>query len=236
MSARGILIVAFGAQYDRLAAHCMAYSRRFTDLPICVLTNRIDRDKKWVDVSNKHFVHFNMADGENRQIKTTMYEHTPFDKTLYIDSDAIIQKSGIEKWFDKITDNSILLNVYGRWKDDQQAPSLYRRAFLNAKVSYPVNIYYGAMCGFTKSPETRKFFALWNQYWRMNGSGREMPALACAVKNSRISVVETSRTHGLFTWPIRSDAIIQHEYGRHVRTLVGCPEFEAFKPFDKRRV
>jgi hypothetical protein len=230
----GILLVAFGEQYDRFAAHCVKYSRKITDIPICVLTNLLKKSSAWEGVKNIEFKYFPIDRSENREIKTTMINHTPFEKTLYLDCDSIIQNRGIEKIFDLIQPDSVLLNIYGRWA--KSAPSLYRKAFKNANIGLPINIYYGALCGFMKGEKTSGFFSLWNRYWKINGRGREMPSLACAVKNSNISVREISNKDEIFSWFTWRNTIIQHEYGQHLRRLVGCPDFKAYKPFDHRRV
>ena len=230
----GILMLAFGQQYDRFAAHTCAYSRRHTDIPITVISNLKKRDNKWESVPNIDFNYFDLPQEQNRQIKTTLINYTPYEKTLYLDCDAIIQRPGIEKIFDLIIPDRLLLNIYGRWSNPLRAPALYQRAFLRAGISLPINIYYGAIFGFTKTQKIGDFFTLYNKYWQENGSGREMPALACAVYNSRVAVKEINRRSGWFSWPKDGAAIIQHEYGRHVRRLVGCLDFKAYKPFDRR--
>src|SRR6056297_3084961 len=104
MKNNGLLYVVFGEKCDCLASHCIAYSRQYTDLPIQVLTNikKDKRHRKWDDINNIHFTYFDLPDSENRQIKTTSYEYTKFDKTLYLDADSIIQKHGVEKLFKQI--------------------------------------------------------------------------------------------------------------------------------------
>jgi len=232
----GIIYVAFGEQYENLAAHTIAYSRQYTNIPITVIVNNTNRCEKWKTVKHINFIELPWSQELNRQAKTSINIFTPYDKTLYLDCDAVIQKKGVEKVFDYISNNGILLNVYGRWTNDKQLPSLYKRAFKIADISLPINIYYGAICGFCKNENTKAFFQLWNKYWIQNGAGREMPSLACAVKNSKISVVEMGNKEQIFSWVINKNAIIQHEYGSYVRKMVGCPEFKAYKPFDKKPV
>ena len=71
---QGILTVAFGEKYDKLAAATMRYSRRFTQLPICILTNikPEDRNKLWETVDNVKFETFPWSQDHNRSIKTQM--------------------------------------------------------------------------------------------------------------------------------------------------------------------
>lgn len=231
----GILQVAFGENYDKLAAYCVAYSRKFTDIPFCILTNTVDSNRhgKWSEIKNVSFIYIADKRENNRQYKTQMIDYTPFDKTLYLDCDSIIQKSGIESVFDRIIDGQLLLNLYGRWNKDRTIPRLYERVFNTAGVSLPINVYYGALCGFTKNVD-RKFFDGWNRIWKETGKGREMPALASAVRLSDVKVDAMNNNDKVFTWLVRKNFIIQHNYGHDVLKRVGYPNFRHFKPFDRR--
>jgi len=112
----GLLYVAFGSEFDLLASYCVAYSRRFTKLPIQVLTNVApeSRSKKWSEVDDVHFTQINDVTTNNRLYKTSMNEYTIFENTVYLDSDSIIQKPN----FDEVVleffsqDNDLILNHY----------------------------------------------------------------------------------------------------------------------------
>jgi len=52
----GILIVAYGQDYDRCAAGACAYTRLYTDLPIHVITNLRSRCDKWKEVPGVAFM------------------------------------------------------------------------------------------------------------------------------------------------------------------------------------
>jgi len=232
----GILHVAFGENYDKLAAYCVAYSRRYTDLPFAILTNIVDSNRhgKWSEIDNVEFIYINDERENNRNYKTRMIEYTPFDKTLYLDCDSVIQKDGVEKVFDRIKDNSVLLNLYGHWKEGKHIPGLYSKALRLSGLSLPIVVYYGALCGFTKNG-TSEFFNEWHRVWKVTGCGREMPALSCAAKLSGINVDAMSNKDRVFTWPVRSNFFIQHNYGKELLRRVGYPEFKHYKPFDRRK-
>jgi len=233
----GILYVAFGNEYDKMAAHCLAYSRRYTSIPMTVITNlnNDQRHVKWKEVDNIEFKIIPESQDLNRKVKTSLNLYTPYDKTLYLDCDTIIQKKGIEDVFNYINNNSVTLNIYGRWNSEKKICGLYKRALIKNNVSLPINVYYGALTGFGKSDKIDNFFNMWNKCWIDSGSGRDMPALACAVKKSGINVIELSNKNRVFTWIIRPEFTIQHEYGRHLRRLVGCSDFKQYKPFDRIR-
>jgi hypothetical protein len=232
----GLIFIAFGPEYDKMAAHCLSYSRNYTDISITVITNLTEnqRHEKWNSVKNIEFRYIDKSQDSNRKIKTSINVISPYEKTLYLDCDVIIQKEGIEQVFDLINDDSILLNLYGRWDANKKLAGVYRRTFVNNFVSLPANIYYGALVGFSKSNSINTFFETWHKCWVEGGSGRDMPALACAVKKTKIKVNEISNKDKIFSWLIRKDFIIQHEYGTYLRKLVGCADFKQYKPFDKK--
>ena len=231
---KGILNIAFGRAYERLAAHCLAYSRKFTNIPICVLTNIKDRCDKWNEVTNVEFIEFDMPDDLNRDVKTRCIDYTPFEKTLYLDCDTIVQKSGIENVFDMIEPDRLLVCLYGRFCEaGTKYHYHYWTAVQNIPIEFPLDVYFGAFIGFSKNNAVWDFFGLWNKYWKMN-TGREMPSLAIAIRKSNIRVNVVKIQNNIFAWKLNSNAIIQHEQQTYVRNLVGCSDFKAYKPFDKR--
>jgi hypothetical protein len=209
----GLLYVAFGSKFEIMAAKTIAYSQRFTDLPITVLTNIADRCPGWSKTKNINFVYINDSTGRNRNYKTSMINYSPYEKTIYMDVDSVIQKKGIEKAFDLLDGNDIMLNVYGKWVG--RVPlSYYRKVMAKLAVTIPIMIYYGAFVGFTKTEKAKSFFKTWNANWKKSGIKREMPALACTVKKmDGLKLVKTGNKSGVFTWMIRDNFIIQHEYG-----------------------
>lgn len=230
----GLIYIAFGIEYDKMLAHCLFYSRRYTNLPIVVLTNlkEDERHQRWKDVCGIEFKFIDKPQVENRDLKTSINKYSPFDKTLYLDADCVIQNSGIERVFKSINESSIVLNVYGRWNETKHINSLYRNHFNICGCTLPMDIYYGALVGFGKSEKIDTFFSNWNRFWNDTGSGRDMPSLACAAKKSGVNIVELNNNDKFFTWIPRKNYTIQHEYGQYLRQIVGCPDFKVHKPFD----
>ena len=215
----GLLLVAFGDKFDRMAAKAIAYSRGYTDMPVTVLTNTTNKNGIWHHTGDVNFVYINDTDGRNRQYKTTMIDYSPYDRTLYIDADSVVQNKGIERAFEALGNNDVMLNVYGTWAD--RVPlSYYRQVFRALNIKTPVRIYYGAFIGFTKSSGAREFFRRWNANWKKGGIAREMPALASTVKQmgDALKLRETNNTDRIFTWKKQTCFVIQHEYGREFWT------------------
>ena len=88
-----------------------------------------------------------------------MIDYSPYDKTIYMDVDSVIQKNGIESAFDKLNGSDLMLNVYGKW--DKRVPlSYYRVAMHRLSVTIPIVIYYGAFVGFSKTDKAKEFFKM----------------------------------------------------------------------------
>ena len=234
MITKGIITLAFGVSYDEMAARCFRHSRKRTDLPLVVMSNLKKRSDIWDEVSNVTFLDFDVSQEVNREYKTSMYKYSPFDKTLYIDSDAIVQHDGLENYINKIPDTGILVNVEERFSRRDQVYNIYREAYVTAGVDIPLTVYYGGCVGFGKGPGVEKFFSDWNRVWVATGRCREMPCLSCAVKLSNADVIEVEQNK-LFSWKMVPHTIIQHEYYGHVSNIVGYKNFKTHKPFDVGR-
>ena len=183
---QGILYVVFGKEYEQMATTCMKHSRKNTDLPFHVLTNIRNRSIEWNYIKNVTFQVFDMPTSENRHVKTTAIHYTPFDETLMIDADSVIQHEPDFTYLDEMAD--IVLNRLFHWKVGDKIVRLYANCFKQFYVSLPIDIYNGAFIMFKQNMNTVKFFELWHKYWVGFGKGREMPCLASAVQKSGIHV------------------------------------------------
>ncbi len=233
---RGLLYISFGRECDRLAANTITYSRQFTDLPVCVVTNIKHRVDKWKAVSDVTFINVKDSVENNRDYKTRMNEFTPFDETLYLDCDSVIQNFGIEEAFSQLADGDLVLNSLLHWETGQKIIRLYKTAMSNAGTKLPLTVYNGALIGFKKNDRVDKFFTIWNNFWVKNGKGREMPALACAIKSSQAKVNNLKK--GFFSPDYYNHScVVQHNYNK----VEGCKDFfsrfnvplvKLFKNFD----
>lgn len=227
----GLIYVAFGAGCDKLAAHCVSYSIKYTKLPICVLTNipEAERDAKWKEVDNIEFKYFNLPLGDNRQIKTSLPDHTPFDYTVYLDADSIIQKEGFDEQITTSAElgTDLLLNYFCTYPyEDKRFQNIYLRAFKQFGCAGPLEVYNGAFIGFKNNVNAKLFFGQWNKYWREFGAQREMPPLACAI-NSLPLVTVLNLPLGFFCPDHRDDkATVQHNYHEDFYQRIGCPPIE----------
>ena len=208
----GVLFVVFGERFYNLALKTIKYSRKFTDLPFCILTNI--KNNEFENIENTSYLYIDKPDCENRVIKTTMINYSPFDTTIYIDCDAVIQNEGIERVFDMVNAYDLLLAVYGTWKDNRKAMSYYKITMDVLNVVYPLMLFYGAFIVFNKTEKAYEFFREWHENWIRAGVAREMPALACTAKLfPEVKINKMMIKENVFSWKINPHAIVQHEYG-----------------------
>lgn len=216
--ALGLIYIAFGREYIRLAESTIPYTKRFTNLPVTLIVNRPCK------IPSVNVVYVKMRDSQNREIKTQLHKWTPYDRTLYLDVDSVIQRKGIEKVFD--FDSDIVLNKYLRWEKGDKVLNIYDRCMKKFDVKPPITIYNGAFILFKKKPQ---FFDVWHSYWKKFGSGREMPPLACAVKKSGVSYENFKIKIAVDS--LNPDAMIQHDCNNFLKQF-NFPKFTRQTPFD----
>lgn len=222
---RGILTVAFGDEYVKIAKACMEETKKHTDLPVYVLTNR-----------KEPFGDFGLfvpaGDEENRNYKTSMVDYTPFDETLYIDCDSIIQKSDLSPVFDKLEHNDVVLNQYLHWNKGDKILNIYKRAMNTFNVNLPMSVYNGAMIAFKKNSRVHHFFRQWNARWELFGKGREMPPLACTIASMKELKVGTTPRGFFNPETLTDEATIQHHTGQNFLDKFNLPSWKRWTPFD----
>lgn len=230
---RGICVLAFGEEYDRLAAHTVAYSRQFISCPITVLSNLKIRNKKWNEIPGINFIDLDIPTEENRRVKIELYKYTPYDETIYLDVDSIVTKPGIEKMFDGLNNNDIVFQQHTFWKQGKRYYKIYAETMKRFNVSLPLCVALGGFWAFKKTEETETLFKQWLSNWIETGKGRDMPSLACAIKQTGIrhSLVYKA-IEKLFSFGMTSDCVVVHRvYGDDLKTF-GIPKHKQNKPFD----
>ena len=240
MTTRGIVYIAFGTEYDRLAANTIGLSCPFISCPITVLTNLPPkkRSKKWSEMTGINFVYLDILTCKNREVKIQIYKYTPYDETIYLDCDSIVRRSGIEKVFDHLSGKNIVFQHHKLWETvETKYYRLYRDTAKILGVDLPFRVCLGGFWAFRKLPETTEFFEKWRAFWIKMGSGRDMPALAMAIKKTGIDhAVVYKQQENYFSFGIHSDAIVVHRTGKDdLADYFGVPHYRANKPFDVGR-
>jgi len=235
MENRGLLYVAFGDSYQELAVWTITHTRKFTDLPIVVLVNE-PANSKWEGLEGVTVHPFELPQTANRNVKTQMCRYTPFEETIYMDTDSVLRCGGIETLFAMMGSHDLLLNKLIHWRDVDKIPRLYRTAMKLLSSSLPIDVYNGALICWRSNSKTERFFKQWNNGWQRTGKGREMPALACALQNAQLEVADISGK-GLFEPDFYNpDCMIQHNYNSNGKQdwfeEFNLPKLIQHKPFD----
>ena len=230
---RCIAFVAFGGEYDKLAASTAKYSRRYTDLPFYVLTNMKARDTVWESVSNVTFKYFPMPHEDNRKIRVSMIKFIPFDEVLYMDADSVIQKPGIENVFNLLKNYDIVCQFYQLFKPKS---SLQRKTYgklaelLGEK--FPIERVFAGTFLFKKSDISFKFFDMWKKYYELNDCGRDMPAFCFTVRHFRsfVGVCEKDNEIKLMALKENNYHYIQHNDFSGWNKKFGIPDYNMWSP------
>jgi hypothetical protein len=232
---KGILTVAFGKHFEILAAEAMRYSRQFTDLPIHVLTNIEEKDRHndvWKYLSGITFQCLYYTQAENRKAKLRMNEYSPFDETLYMDCDSVIQNTGVEKFIDFFDGTNLILNYNKTYGAGEAHPKIYIDTLRKLGLNLPLRVYHGALIGFKKTPDVDVFFKQWYKNWVTMGGGREMPSLCCAARQIYVTKSQFPKNWFSGTYK-KSRSIIQHDYGKDFCRKFNLTKWKDYKPFKK---
>lgn len=234
---RGILYLAFGKEFDKLTAATAGYSRKFTNLPICVLSNLRERSSTWDSVSDVCFKFISSPSGENRKIKVSLINYTPYDETLFMDSDAVIQNHGIESLFTYLKDFDIVCQFFATlYQNDKNFEQVfiektYGKLAILLQETYPIELFGEAALLFSKTKSCEKFFSLWEKYWELMGSGRDMPAFSFAVRHLRNSVKAFKNNEVQFCTNVENENFfIQHKGFGDFEKKFGLPIYIDWNP------
>jgi hypothetical protein len=231
---QGIVIIAMGDEYEKLAAYTMAISSYYIKVPIAVLTNVKYRHEKWKDAQNIEFVYVDLPTDSNREVKNQLYKYSPFGETIYLDCDSVITRYGIENVFEFLRNNDFVFQSHSYWTEDKKYYRLYRDTAKHFGVKLPLRIYLGGFWAFRKSAKAIDLFNMWNTYWKEMGSGRDMAALACAVKNSGIEhSIIFKKEHKFFSFGMDADTIVVHRvHADDLLNYYNIPLYRQNKDFD----
>ncbi len=251
VKSRGIVYVAFGTEYDKVAAYTACYSRQFTKMPFYVLTNLKERCPQWSHVDNVQFCYIKEADSNNRSVKTLLLDYSPYEETIYLDVDAVIRRKGIEQLFDYLASSDIVFAEQMKYRGCNGAFfQKYYKPVIEAMSLNPRSIATGAFFVFKRTEFTRRFFNRWNELWVQFGRNRDMPALlgvletldkrdagkvvVLPVECKGLRILNTDDKTG--GYKDDDNAIIHHRFKDADNTWFkryGIPEYTMNKPWDK---
>ena len=224
-SNRGVLYIAYGKEYDNVAAHSAKRIREFSDIPIHVVTNVSSKTNIWDKFINCSFTYINDKDESNRVVKCQPDVFSPFDETLYVDCDTVVNTKKFLDIFDHIKCADIAMPVYTMENsfDRFRRLKLYKQAFQDFKIKeMPRVVYMPGVLVFKKNERTRKLFDTWYEYWSLRKL-RDMPPLVCAVINNPdvIVAILSEKEYGM-----NRSSIISHYNGIRLANNKYLPNFK----------
>lgn len=203
---QGILYVVFGEVFEKFALQTLRISRQNTSYPFHILTNIKNLNPVWNNIKDISFSYFDLKDTDNRFVKTRAIDYTPFDETLLLDADTIINN---EVSFAFLDYADMALNRLFYWDKGVKIPKIYKETFIRFDVHLPISIYSGAFIMFRNMKRVLNVFDKYHNYWIETGKGREMPSLNCAISKTDINVAVTP-LHYFNPYGLRNDVTIQH--------------------------
>jgi len=226
MMTNGVVYVAFGHEYAKVAVASARAFVKHCDLPVHVICNIDYSAYEWPE--NTTFEQLDLPDESNRHIRVTMYDRTPFDRTLMLDADCLVMSDKVILPLDYLDRFDMCTMAYRPLSDYKDAPQWQAvRDVLQCNNSY---VMAGGVIYFKKSYRVQRMFRLWEKIWVENGSGRDMPALLEAIWKSDIRFWPLSAHDG---WMGIRDGFIRHEVGK---TVDGLPDMEyKIKPSDNKK-
>lgn len=232
---KGIVLLAFGREFAKLTAATLRYSRQFTDLPVRILTNMPDCVHLYNGIKNISFEIIPILFTNNRAIKVSLINHTPYEKTLFMDSDAVLQRHGIESLFSYLDDFDLACQNFGRIPSKNMSTELQRKTYgkLAALLGedYPIKLCFDAAILFRKTPKASEFFKLWEEYWNLMGSSRDMPGFSFAVKRCNSSIKVFRRNEIRFCTNREDESyFIQHKGFEKFGEKFGLPNYVDWNP------
>lgn len=153
------------------------------EVGVCVVTNQIRTPPKidgWSDSRDK-WIFVEGGNNSNRLFKTSIFEFSPFSKTLYLDCDTVVVGSLSEMSF--YLDYFDVAARSGR----SPGPTLDRDKILmdGRKRFSNLCFWNGGVVGFRKNDQAGDFFREWNSCYKNLGFKRDQPALVEAVFRSK---------------------------------------------------
>ena len=213
---RGIMLIAFGFDYEKISIHCVKSIRQFTDMPIILHTNIPDyvRTKEWCDISNIEFIFHDMNDDENRIIKTQLSKYSKFEQTLYIDVDSSVVSNEFLYPFEDLEFYDILSPEWKTYHiNDLRNLSETSNKFKKfLQISEKLNIeketfIAGGVCFFNKNERVDKFFEDFHRFWKETDRKEDMPGLngAMMLNKSIVKILSNKQFNNY-----NSEMIVSH--------------------------
>lgn len=174
----GVIYIAFGDRYVAEATHSAASLKSTTNIPATLFTD--------FDVNNSVFENVVVVDPKHKRAKIDFISESPYDKTLYLDSDTEIAR-----------DVSDIFAVLDRF-DMAATHDLSRKSSRWSKkipeydaIPYSFPEYNGGVIGYRRSRATEEMFSLWKEYfyrYRTVTNGQDQASFRISLWQSDVSI------------------------------------------------
>lgn len=194
---RGIMLIAFGFDYEKAAIYCLKSIRKYSNIPVVIHTNipEFVRSKELNKFEQVYFETHDMNDDENRIIKTQLSKYTIFDETLYIDADSSVISEKFLYPFEYLNEYDIVSPEWKTYtKKDIYDLSINSNKFkkflkITEKFDFDKKTYIaGGICYFNRNDNSHRFFNDFHRFWKETGKKEDMPGLNGAMFNNELIV------------------------------------------------
>jgi len=180
----GVLYVAYGWPYLLLSLQSIRSLRSESPgLPVAVVTSpglHAALSQSQTGLAD-HWIPIDLPMARNREVKTAADLHSPFDRTLMLDSDTLVvgDVRPMFEWLDYF-DLGFKLNE-ARMSSSGNIEKGSELVLDGRATVDELPHWNGAVCLFKKSPGTRSFFSLWSARYASLGSPFDQVSLVDAL-------------------------------------------------------
>lgn len=221
----GVVYVAFGETYlDQCMSSAGLLRRKVPDLSVRVLTNVPDV----AGCDGITFTHLDLPRERCHRVKTQVYKYSPFDRTLFLDTDTAVRSSGVRLGFDLLDDFDVLFTPEVMWRSPAELRGKdYPIAENKIGYRYPLWVYNSGVMFFERCRGAYRLFDLWTRYFDELEIGRDQPSLA---KAAQVCMDANDCTIGWLNdqWNFPHGTIVQHALGRE--EIDGLKTIPKYKP------
>lgn len=165
---KGILLIALGKHYNKLAYNMSKSIKRFSDIPVACITDETDVNilSAFDNIITPKLCDYMEGYSFNPFfLKTRIYDLTPFDHTIYLDVDGLVLKDLTPLFNHKFKIQEVAKYTYATsnecqmvWvnKADRKLTDLYDAYKLPHDREYPE--YNSSIIVFNKSKKNEKYF------------------------------------------------------------------------------
>ena len=178
MTDKGIFYIAFGDSFTKEALFSIESLRRYMpDIPVALYTDK--------EVSNPLVNIIKVIKPKHIRSKVDFISQSPFNKTLYLDSDTVIARD-ISDMFDVLDRFDVgATHDYARKRENYCNIPEYK------KIPYSFSEVNGGIMAFNNSDRVEIFFDLWKKYfykYRNITSGWDQVSLRISLWESQVGI------------------------------------------------